>query len=719
MYRLARALAVTPLLAGCVTGGTPNNDGPPNTNDPACQIGVEGERVPGYPYDLSAFANDVLPVLTTNCAAAGCHGAPAGAGGYTIWAEAAVGNCDYAKTFNTLARFIDLNNPGNSRVVVAINGGLATHPIKYDAGDARLGALTAYIADASATNSGGGGGGVTPPPGASPFDYDVFQATIQPILDTAEGIGCAGVGCHGNGAGNFTLVANPAAGSQDMLDNFLAVTARTSLQSPAASLVYLKATTRHSGSTVISLQQNGAMLAWIQAAADANGGQDPSACASPDLFNLGVFRDEIYPVLAGDVDLNNAGGGGTTTGCVRGPCHGTDRGPGTLFLSDQISPAQNLQNFACFVDLAAPSRSQILTCPSDIDCATGRHPGQDVFQGGQDFNYKRVLAFLYGSNVNRQPLDYAFFIRQINPIFNDLQAVEGGAQGRTCADAISCHGVSIAGEPASNGSNFPIFPNVSDDARLSFNFVSTAGFVNFLDANQSSLFLYPTNEIANTRDNPLATGLPHPGGTDFAVDSREALTILKWAAGLRPDNQGFITDWLVAGDYPATQIADLTPIDEVNATPRIFDATGAAQFNNGQWDGLFQDDRDDVTVDLNRAFPRAVNNGRIAYAVAYLTNTNAFDITAQLEIRSPNAVRVYVGDRLVAQSENAENGVVAIADLPAYINNSNSTRVLVKLFQRANDNGLEFSARARDEFGNLLTDITGELVLQLGPGGGI
>lgn len=704
------ALVLLGTLVGCTTGENPV------TEDPECQIQTEGEKSPGYPFDLTKYESQVLPLLKQTCSAQGCHGAPAGQGGFTVWAEAAPGNCAYAQTFNSLAAVVDLATPKNSSIVVAINGSLPGHPVSYVEGDPNLAAITDYVQNAADTWAADGGGG-TAPPGASPYDYAVFQSVIQPILDTAENKGCAISGCHGTGAGAFTLVAAPAADSAQMQANFIAVTSRGNLDNPATSLFYLKATTRHGSgaSAVVSAAEGEQILAWIEDAKENAGDGGNVACAPVDRFNVGVFRDEILPILRGDLDLNAPGS--TGVGCTRGPCHGTDRGPGVLYLSDLADPASNLQQFACFVDLVSPSRSEILLCPlDDPGCRRSPHPGQDVFTGADDLNYQRMLAFLYGSKLDATPLDFAFFVRRVNPIFNDIQAVEAGAQGRTCADTIGCHGVSVAGQSAPNGSNFPILPNAADVGRLTFNFATAGSFVNFLSPEESSLFLYPTNEIANIADHPLATGLPHPGGADFAVNSQFALDILRWAGGLRPDDQGFVVDWLVAGDYNASRIIDPTPIDEVNSTPQIFDPSGAPQFNAGEWDGLFSTERE---VDLNRVFPRDATAGRVAYAVAYFVNTSPLDITAQLQITSQNAIRVYVGTSLVAQADDASNGVAAIAQLPAYATSKTPTRILIKLFQNADDDEFSFSAQLRDELGNLLTNTSGELVVLLGPQGGI
>ena len=708
----AFAYCLLAFVAGCVE----ETGQPSNTGGDECQINAEGEKSPGYPYDLAEFGEKVLPMLQGNCAAAGCHAAPEGQKGFTVWAQAAVGDCGYAQTFNSLSDFIDLASPSNSAVIVSVSGALATHPFILPPEDERYTTLLDYITKASQLFIADGGAGSTPPPGASPFDYAVFQTAIQPILDTAEDRGCAQSACHGTGAGNFRLTAAPARDSAEMEANFIEVTRRMNLASPETSLFYLQATTRHgaNASVLASRQQAEAILAWIKTAAENSGGENPG-CVPVDRFNGNVFADEVLPLLRGDIDYNNPGSGSTTTGCMRGPCHGTDRGPGILYLSDTQDAARNLANFACFVDVRNPSRSQALLCPlDDPGCVRRPHPGQDVFGGADDLNYQKLLAFIYGSQLDATPLDFAFFVRRVNPIFNDLNAVEGGAQGRTCGDTASCHGVSVAGQPPPNGSNFPIIPNATDKARLTFNFASASSFVNFVNPEESSLFLYPTNEIANVADHPYATGLPHPGGEDFAVDSVEARTILKFAQGLRPDGNGFVTDFLVAGDYPATQISDLTPVNEIGSKPEIFDSSGAQQFNNGQWDGFFAADE---TIDLNVAFPRAATSGRAAYAVVYLTNTTSTDITAQIVVDTNNAARVFVGDALVAQADG--NEISAVASLPSYRASNTTTRVMIKLLQRSGDDDFRFTLALRDEFGRPLTDSSGEIVIQLGPNGGI
>src|SRR5262249_11524666 len=145
-----------------------------------------------------------------------------------------------------------------------------------------------------------------PPVSANPFDFNVFQTQIQPILDTAEGKGCTNANCHGSpaGIGGMKLVANPAANSADMQANFTAITSRTNLSSPDQSKFYLQATLRHASgnSALVSTSQAASILSWIQTAAQnapTGGGTVSPNCANPSNFNVGVFATEIQPILFG------------------------------------------------------------------------------------------------------------------------------------------------------------------------------------------------------------------------------------------------------------------------------------------------------------------------------------------------------------------------------------------------------------------------------------
>ncbi len=710
MNRSVRSLLVVAWPALCALGCFGSPPTPDPLGDPACQLDSKSEQSPGYPFDVESFGNEVLSVVAQSCGAGGCHGAPTGNGGLTIWAAAKPGDCDFGKTFNQVVAKVDLATPANSRLTAAVSGGSSTHPFKFPDAAPGLEALRRFV-DAAAARYAADGGGQTPPPGPSPYDFNVFKAQIQPMFER-----CATAACHGNGAGGFTL--KPAPDAAGLEANFVAVTSRGNLTAPDKSVIYVRATVAHAGgaSATVDEAQGKQLLAWIEQAKQ-NAGNNPSpTCAPIEKFNVGVFASEVLPILAGELDLNAPGGQGRGGGCMSIACHGVDRGPGALSLPPSAPPATLLQSFACFASLTAPSSSEILACPlNNPGCRRFPHPGQDVLGGANDLNYQRLLAFLYGGQAERSPLDFAFFVRRINPIFNDVNAVEGGAQGRTCADATACHGVAVAGQAAPNGSDFGIIPSATTLERLTFNFVSATGFTNFLSPQESSLFLYPTDEIANRAAHPFATGIPHPGGRDFAVDSAEARAILQWAAGLRPDGAGFQRNWLVAGDFPATLISDPTLVDETTAIPAILDRAGGA-FNRGEWDGLFSDRRE---VDLNAAFPRAATSGRAAYAVAYAINTVPRTVRAQLVVATGNPIRIFVDGALVAQNDQGGGATALVTLAAAGTAGAKPARIMIKLLQRANDRRFAFTAQLRDELGAPLTDASRELVFTLGPNGGI
>lgn len=701
-----------PFIVGCFGSGDSTGD---PTTDPACQLDTKGEKSPGYPYDTTKFETDIMPVLSKSCGALGCHGAPTGMGAFTVWANAKKGDCDFGKSFNQFGKQVDLANPTNSPLIAALTGGDPAHPLKPPPNDPDLVKLQTFIAAAAKLYADDGNKGVVAPPGPSPFNFATFQKTIQPMLER-----CTGAGCHGTNAGLFTLKGTP--GTEDLKTNFTNVTARTNLDKPVNSLVYVQATVKHAGglSQTVDATQAAALLAWIEEAKTANGGGGggvATGCAPVDRFNIGTFQSEILPILNGSQDLNVPGGVGRGPGCMSTACHGIDRGPGKLSLVASADTATQLQNFACFVNLQSPSNSLALRCPLNQVCESApgqRHPGQDVLDGQNDLNYQRLLSFMFRAG-NVSPLDFAFFVRKINPIFSDVNSVQGGAQGRSCSDNFSCHGVAVAGASPPNGSDFPMIASASGLDRLTFNFVQAAGFSTFLNPTESSLFLYPTDEIANTAAHKFATGLPHPGGPDFAVDSDQAKAILQWAGGLRPNNQGFNQNFLVVGDFPATLITDQTLIDERTITPKIFDGGGDRTFNNGEWD-LFTSNS--ATIDFNLVFPRAQTGGRIAYAVTYVTNTFPRDIAAQLTIATNNPVQVYADGVLVAQNPNS-GGTTAIMTFKAAGETTKSTKVLIKVLQRAQDAQFNFTAQFADQFGVNLTDLTGELVFTNGPDGGI
>lgn len=256
---------------------------------------------------------------------------------------------------------------------------------------------------------------------------------------------------------------------------------------------------------------------------------------------------------------------------------------------------------------------------------------------------------------------------------------------------------------------------------MEFNFFSASNFVlfNFDDADQSSLNLYPTNEIADVDNNALATGDVHPGGECFAADSAESLAIQKFAAGLRPNADGFLQDFLVAGVFPSNDVVDEAgPFDQETVKPSIFDLSGqSSEFNNGRWDGLFSAAAE---VNLFEAFPTAEGGvNQLAFAVAYLINTTGNPIEVVVTAASvENDLELFVeGQSSIGR--DGQNASVTVSVDP-FEDVKEPTRILLKVFQGEGDLTFAFTMDFEDDRNVLLTDATGELVFVLsGNNGGI
>lgn len=706
------------VMAGTLTAGCGDERPAVDAGAPLdCALHAEIEAKPGFPFNPQVFREDVWPVLADGCARAGCHLAPGGAGDFEIWPVSPVSEdpCAFVRSFNAVYEKTDFrNDPENSRVHASVTGSNPAHPALEDSPDVDV--ILDYVSAAHAAYVDHFGE-IDP---AQLFDLEAYAGAIQPSFESA---GCLASDCHhpDTAAGGFALVPQPEPDSPELEQSFRAVLElvdfSTGQDGAPLSRIYVRSIDAH---RVVRLSDADAeaLLAWVRDGLPPGDEQPPPGCASVNTFNLAIFGEEIVPLMRGDRDLNDRDSGRNTTGCTRGPCHGEDRGPGTLYLPEDASQEDNLRSFACFVDLANPSASQILVCPLDLaGCAVNPHPGDDIFSGVKDRNYQRILSYLYASASESTPLDFAFFARKINTMFNDPSAVKDGALGYTCSDNQVCHGVQIIGDSPANRSNLALIPDATLEEDVMLNFIAAANFTYFPEPGQSSLFLYPTNEIANI-ENPLATGLPHPGGKDFEPDDPEARLILEWAGGLRTDDQGFLRHWLVAGDFPASDVTDEKLPDEATITPRIFEPSGqTSSFHRGEWNGFFAEGPFVDLGDARQGFPRDMPTDRVAYAVAYVINTSPDDVTAVITVRSPNDVELFVGGEHDQGRDGA--GTSVMAPLPAYTTTRAVTRIMVKVFQSSDDADFGFDLQIADDGGNLLTGISRELVFKLGPEGGI
>lgn len=697
-------------LVGCGSGEDP----PPQTPDAGdgggpCQIKAAVEGTPGSPFNVQQFKDEIWPDLVQTCGLSGCHLAPNGqgtTGPFNVWPPTEA-LCPDVQSFNAFYDKVDFrNNPANSLLLKNMDGSDPHTPTYVDT--PLLAEFRAFVQAGYDEFTGGEGGDLT-----GFFDETVFTTQIQPLLDS---LGCTNTGCHNatdaNPGGGFGLNRNPAAGSPELEDNFRKVTSYVDQNAETAeeTVLYFRSSDAHRGIT-LGIDGLSVLESWIQAALDQLGGGNPVSCAPNAKFNVGVFRDEIKPLLEGRVDYNDIDSGRTSTGCARSECHGRSRGPGTFFLDPAGLPEEQLDSFRCFVDLQNPSASQVLLCPLNLSgCQKRPHPGSDIFFGVDDLNYQKLLSYIYATENGNTPLDFAFFVRKINPIFNDPNAVQDGLLGLTCASS-GCHRSN--GGVADNGSNFPIIPEATDPTDLFTNYISASNFTHFPDATQSSLFLYPTNEIAN-QDNPLATGLNHPGGVCFDVDDQEAIDVLKFAGGIRPNGQGFLQDFLVAGLFNATQVSDEVLFNEDTVEPKIFDRSGQGQqFNQGLWDGFFSLDEN---IDLLQAFQVQDAANQLAHAVAYVINTTSNELETVINVQSENDVELFVGTASAIGLDGA--GATLTVRLPSFQDTKEVTRILLKVFQNEGDATFAFTMQFSDEDGNLLTDATKELVFVLAKNAG-
>lgn len=689
-------------LVGC----GPNEGTPPATPDAGggnggpCQIKSADEARPAYPFNFQQFKTDIWPGLQASCGLSGCHLGPNGQAGFSVWPSSEA-LCPDTQSFNSVYDKIDLTtNPSNSILLKNMDGTDAHFPLFVD--DPLTATVRAFI-QAGFDELGGGENDLT-----GFFDQAIYEQQIQPQIDA---LGCTNAGCHNKTdvAGNLGLNPNPAAGSAEMEENFARMTTYVDPRnddSAEETLLYVRFSDRHRG-IAFGLDSLNVLKSWIQDAIDKAGGPgNPVSCTPNAKFNVGVFQNEIRPLLEGRVDYNDIDSGRTSTGCARSECHGRNRGAGTFYLDPAGSPEDLLDSFRCFIDTQNPSASQVLLCPLNLSgCNKRPHPGSDIFFGVDDLNYQKLLSYIYATENGNTPLDFAFFVRKINPIFNDQDAVQDGLLGLTCAST-GCH-FSRAGV-ADNGSNFPILPEATDPTDLFTNYISAANFTFFPDATQSSLFLYPTNEVANV-NNPLATGLQHPGGECFAVDDQEAIDVLKFSGGIRPNAQAFLQDFLIAGLFAGTDVTDDALFNEDTVTPKIFDRSGQGQqFNQGQWDGFFSLDEN---IDFLQAFAVDDATDQIAYAVAYVINTTTDELETVVTVDSENDVQLFVGDASALGRDG--QGVSLTVVLPSFANTKEVTRIMLKAIQQVDDATFAFTMQFTDEDNNLLTDATKELVFTL------
>ena len=702
-------------------GDTPPPAEQPPGEEPTCDVAID---TPDESFYNQETFTAILPSYV-NDTCLGCHDStlPSPFGNFRIWANALTDPCGRIRQFNENEGLTDLEQPEQSRIYTIMTDPVRAHPIQWAPDSSEATALLGFIQAASdlkfPTGQPPPDPGGPPPVAANPFDYAVYESAINPMLDNpSAALTCSAAACHGgpNGLAGFRLNPGAVAGSPEMEQNFATVTAIATTNGGDAdeALIYRKATVQHSGSNTINAEEAVALSDFIIAGNDTPLGD----CANPSNYSLSVFEGEIQPILFGQVDYNDVNDN-RNQGCSRGACHGNlNRQGGALVISEELSAAENLAAVLCFVNEENPPASDLLLCPTDSPgCSRGNHPGRDIFRDAADENYARLLNFLLASRSASTPIDFSFFAAVINPIFSDESIIENGGT-QTC-DNNACHGVAVLGQAAPGGSNFPLISNAGNNLNASeVNFNASRNFTNFVNPFAASMFLYPTNEIANP-DNPFASGLAHPGGQIFAPDSETALTLLRWAGGLRTDDDdGAVLDWMVLGDFGANDLNDTTGLrNEETVFPQFGDFGGGLD-NGGDWVVFTvapdNDPNNAVEIDLNDEFGGTVVS-RAVYAAAYVVNISDNPVQARLTVASSNEVRIYV-DQNIAAEVVAGGAGTAFLNVPPFSEGGQSVRVLLKIFQDPNVSAdLAFTATLEDADGQPLDANDGRVVIKLGP----
>jgi hypothetical protein len=246
--------------------------------DPCVPRTLKAGEAAGYPYSLSEYRASIAPELERGCeVGSGCHGAGSPTSRFQVFSTDNPGNnCFEAETFNQVVARLALNQePAMSPLVVKLSDTSDMHPdyaefsstLQAFVSNAKIvqdGGTPAPLVDAGPASDGGGGGGGN----TDAFDADVFASDIQEIFDEN---GCT-ANCHNAmnefPLGLFGLTPMAFPGSAEMEANRLAVIEKidTALapENATQAKVYVKATTAHSGSTVVTNSSElTALEGWI------------------------------------------------------------------------------------------------------------------------------------------------------------------------------------------------------------------------------------------------------------------------------------------------------------------------------------------------------------------------------------------------------------------------------------------------------------------------
>ena len=501
----------------------------------------------------------------------------------------------------------------------------------------------------------------------------VFETTIQPILDTAGGTGARTRRATAPRPGS---AGSPSRGRRRREARRCRRTSRRSRRSatsqvPDQSLFYIQATNDHGGIAVSQAQGDAdprldPAHGAVADRADRDGGsrnrsdagarvrRAAPAPTSPRYFNLDYFAAEIQPILFGTRQLQPGAGPARRERQLRALDLPRLADEPAEPLPEQLSGDQPPQlrllrqpgEPELVADLAVPAQR-----PPRCTVPNGPHPGQDVFSSEQDLNYQRVASWLYsaqppssapaGTQGAASPLDFAWFARQVGHHLRRPGVRRGGHD--RIAHLLRHEHVprrdARRARPRRTCRTSPSSPTRRRRKRSSSTTRRPRASPTSTRRQGSELFLYPTNEIADddpaVRHGARAPGRRRHRGRLRRRHSRSsrgpaACDPTATATSSTGSSPGRTTRRHGPRRRRATRRRSPRP-SSTRPTPSATAASGTCA------------PRPNELVDLDRSRSARDGPNRVAYAYANVINTTGSAIQASVTVSSPNAVEVFVG----------------------------------------------------------------------------
>jgi hypothetical protein len=123
------------------------DEGPGGPGPDPCALAGPPE-LPGYPFDVPYYQQEIWPLTQRTCGFTGCHAAEGNGFGFRVWPDDGDA-CSMIQSFNELYANSDFADfPENSRILRAIDGSRLGHPLILVPGNPEYELLLWYITDA-------------------------------------------------------------------------------------------------------------------------------------------------------------------------------------------------------------------------------------------------------------------------------------------------------------------------------------------------------------------------------------------------------------------------------------------------------------------------------------------------------------------------------------------------------------------------------------------